>query len=70
MGMPDVADDLQRSLFHVRTVRVKPEEFERDADPRPRAGSPGLPDLTEPAPAQQADQSVTSDGRNAGIQGV
>ena len=58
VAMADVADDSQRPLLHFRLARLEPEELQRNVK---IARAPCLPDLAEPAPAQQADQRVADE---------
>lgn len=63
--MADVAKDLERPLLRTRLERVEADELQRDRD---AAGCRGLPDLAEPAPAQQTDQGVAGDRLGTGFQ--
>jgi hypothetical protein len=63
--MADVAQDLQRPLLRTRLDRIEADELQRDRD---AAGCRGLPDLAEPAPAQQTDQRVAGDRLGTGFQ--
>ena len=56
--MADVADHLQRPLLHAPLAGIEPDELHGDVE---IAGRSRLPDLAEPAPAQQADQPVSGD---------
>ena len=51
--------------FDARLEGAEPDELQRDSD---AAGGYGLPDLAEPASAQQADQGIACDGLDTGIQ--
>ena len=65
VAMADVADHLQRPLLHAPLAGVEPEELHGDVK---IAGRTRLPDLAEPAPAEQADQLIAGEGLDALVQ--